>query len=134
MNAQSPHAISRRDALKTLGAGLTLASLAALPARMSGADPATVAPLSAPLGWELPKLPYAYDALEPHLDARTMEIHYTKHHQAYITNAKKLLEGQPDLLAQGPEAIVRNLASVPEKIRAGLRNNAGRHVNHSSSA
>jgi Fe-Mn family superoxide dismutase len=82
------------------------------------------------LGWELPPLGYAYDALEPHFDARTMEIHHTKHHQAYITNAKKLLEGHADLLARGPEALVRDLASVPDSIRTGVRNNAGGHMNH----
>jgi superoxide dismutase, Fe-Mn family len=59
-----------------------------------------------------------------------MEIHHTKHHQAYITNAKNLLKGHPDLLARGPEALVRDLAGVPEAIRPGLRNNAGGHVNH----
>ena len=59
-----------------------------------------------------------------------MEIHHTKHHQAYITNAKKLLADHPDLLARGPEALVRDLASVPEAIRTGIRNNAGGHVNH----
>src|SRR5476651_2115596 len=79
---------------------------------------------------ELPKLPYSYDALEPHIDAKTMEIHYTKHHQAYITNAKKLLEGHPDLLALGPVALVKNLDQSPEAIRTGIRNNAGGHVNH----
>jgi Fe-Mn family superoxide dismutase len=78
----------------------------------------------------LPKLSYAYAALEPHIDARTMEIHHTKHHQAYITNAKNLLKDHPDLLARGPEALVRDLASVPEAIRTGIRNNAGGHVNH----
>jgi Fe-Mn family superoxide dismutase len=60
-----------------------------------------------------------------------MEIHYTKHHQAYITNAKKLLEPHPDLLAKGPLVLVRNLSLVPEGIRTGIRNNAGGHVNHS---
>ena len=60
-----------------------------------------------------------------------MEIHLTKHHQAYITNAKNLLEGHPDLFARGPTALVRDLASLPEPIRQGLRNNAGGHVNHS---
>lgn len=97
-----------------------------------GLNRATAADSSAPsaLAWELPPLGYAYDALEPHIDARTMEIHHTKHHQAYITNAKNLLKDHPDLLARGPEALVRDLASVPESIRTGIRNNAGGHVNH----
>ena len=83
------------------------------------------------MAYELPKLPYAYNALEPHIDARTMEIHHTKHHQAYITNALKALESHGDLLSRGPEALVRDLASVPESIRTAIRNNAGGHVNHS---
>ena len=116
--------MSRRDALKILGTGVAVAGLGL--AKATAAD----AP-AAELGWDLPKLPFAYDALEPHLDARTMEIHHTKHHQAYITNAKKLLDGHADLLALGPTALVRNLAAVPEAIRTGIRNNAGGHVNHS---
>ena len=94
--------ISRREALKLLGAGAALAGLAGLAPRAQAAASGT----TGPLGWDLPKLPYAYDALEPHIDARTMEIHHTKHHQAYITNAKKLLESHPELLAKGPEALV----------------------------
>lgn len=121
--------MTRRDALKTLGAGVALAGLAAVAGRAVAADVAS-ANASGALGWDLPKLPFAYAALEPHIDARTMEIHHTKHHQAYITNAKKLLESHPELLAKGPEALVRDLASVPEAIRTGLRNNAGGHVNH----
>ncbi len=117
--------MSRRDALKIIGVGVAVAGLGLTKA--AAAD-AAVTP---GLGWELPKLAYAYDALEPHIDARTMEIHYTKHHQAYITNAKNLLKGHPDLLARGPEALVRDLGSVPESIRTGIRNNAGGHVNHS---
>ncbi|MBA3849451.1 MAG: superoxide dismutase [Opitutus sp.] len=119
--------MTRRAALKLMGAGAALAGISGLAPRAPAAGPAVK--VDAP-GWELPKLPFAYDALEPHLDARTMEIHHTKHHQAYITNAKKLLEAHPDLLAKGPEALVRDLASVPGAIRTGLRNNAGGHVNH----
>ena len=116
--------MSRRDALKILGTGVAVAGL--------GLGKATAADApAAELGWDLPKLPFAYDALEPHIDARSMEIHHTKHHQAYINNAKKLLEGHADLLALGPTALVRNLAAVPESIRTGIRNNAGGHVNHS---
>lgn len=115
--------LSRRQALKILGTTVAAASLGI--SRMKAESPA-----SSVLGWELPPLGYAYDALEPHFDARTMEIHYTKHHQAYITNAKNLLKDQPALLARGPEALVRDLTSVPESIRSGIRNNAGGHVNH----
>ncbi|MFC4455481.1 superoxide dismutase [Deinococcus sonorensis] len=79
---------------------------------------------------ELPKLPYAYDALEPHIDARTMEIHHTKHHQTYVDNANKALEGS-DLAEQSPEQLIRNLDSVPADKKGVLRNNVGGHVNHS---
>lgn len=100
------------------------AGLGGLGVRATAGEPA------ADLGWELPALRFGYAALEPHIDARTMEIHHTRHHQAYITNAMRLLEPHPELLARGPEALVRDLASVPEAIRAGVRNNAGGHVNH----
>jgi len=78
----------------------------------------------------LPNLPYAADALEPHVDAQTMNIHHGKHHQAYVTNANKALEGTT--LADLPvEEIVRRLADVPEDKRGAVRNNAGGHLNHS---
>jgi len=83
------------------------------------------------MAYELPKLPYAYDALAPHIDAKTMEIHHTKHHQAYINNANKLLEGHADLAALQVNELIANLAKAPEGIRAGLRNNGGGHSNHS---
>jgi Fe-Mn family superoxide dismutase len=83
------------------------------------------------MAYELPKLAYAYDALAPHIDAKTMEIHYTKHHQAYITNANKLLADQPALAALAVNDLIADLSKVPEGIRAGLRNNAGGHSNHS---
>jgi len=83
------------------------------------------------MAYELPKLPYAYDALVPHIDAKTMEIHYTKHHQAYITNANNLLKDHPHLAALDVNALIADLGKVPEGIRTGLRNNAGGHSNHS---
>ena len=83
------------------------------------------------MAYELPKLPYAYDALVPHIDAKTMEIHYSKHHQAYITNANKLLADHPALAALDVNALIADLSKVPEAIRAGVRNNAGGHSNHS---
>lgn len=79
----------------------------------------------------LPALPYGYDALVPHIDAKTMEIHHTKHHQAYINNANKALEAHPALAAKSVEALISDLASVPEDIRTVVRNNAGGHYNHS---
>ncbi len=125
MNTHDNSALSRRDALKIIGTGVAVAGLGL--SKTLAAD----APAAAVLGWELPKLSFAYDALEPYIDAKTMEIHYTKHHQAYITNAKKLLDGHADLLALGPTALVRDLSQVPEAIRTGIKNNAGGHVNHS---
>lgn len=82
------------------------------------------------MAYELPKLAYAYNALEPHFDARTMEIHHTKHHQAYITNATNLLKDHPALLALDVNALIADLSKVPEAIRGGVRNNAGGHSNH----
>ncbi len=83
------------------------------------------------MAYELPKLPYAYDALEPHIDARTMEIHHTKHHQAYITNVNKALESKPELAAKSVEDLISDLSAVPEDIRTVVRNNGGGHANHS---
>ena len=83
------------------------------------------------MSWELPKLNYDYKALEPHIDARTMEIHHTKHHQAYITNALAALEKHPQLSDKSAEALIADLGSVPEDIRTAIRNNAGGHANHS---
>jgi Fe-Mn family superoxide dismutase len=83
------------------------------------------------MAYELPKLPYGYDALVPHIDAKTMEIHYTKHHQTYITNANKILAELPELAAMDVNTLLANLSKAPEAVRAGLRNNAGGHSNHS---
>jgi len=82
------------------------------------------------MAYELPPLPYANNALEPHVDARTMEIHHDKHHQAYITNANNALKDHADLAAKPVDALIADLASVPEAIRTVLRNNAGGHANH----
>ncbi|MCE9545920.1 MAG: superoxide dismutase [Planctomycetia bacterium] len=82
------------------------------------------------MAYTLPELPYAYDALEPHIDARTMEIHYTKHHQAYITNVNKAIAGT-DLEKKTVEELVSGVDSVPENIRMVVRNNGGGHANHS---
>jgi len=86
---------------------------------------------STAMSFELPKLPYAYDALAPHIDAKTMEIHHGKHHQAYITNANNLLKDHAALAALDVNTLIADLSKVPEAIRAGVRNNAGGHSNHS---
>ena len=80
---------------------------------------------------ELPKLPYAFDALEPHIDARTMEIHHDKHHAAYVNNLKAALEGRDDLQKKSALLLIKELGEVPEEIRGAVRNNGGGHVNHS---
>jgi Fe-Mn family superoxide dismutase len=79
---------------------------------------------------ELAPLPYAKDALEPNIDAATMEIHHGKHHQAYVTNLNKAITGQPALEAKSIDALVRDLAAVPDNIRTAVRNNGGGHLNH----
>lgn len=78
----------------------------------------------------LPDLPYAYDALEPQIDARTMEIHHTKHHNTYITNLNAALEGHADLAAKSVEDLISDLDAVPEDIRTAVRNGGGGHANH----
>ncbi len=79
----------------------------------------------------LPKLPYALDALEPFIDAKTMEIHHDKHHQAYVDNLNKALATRPELGAKPVEKLIGDLASVPDAIRTAARNNGGGHLNHS---
>ncbi|MBI4889295.1 MAG: superoxide dismutase [Acidobacteria bacterium] len=84
------------------------------------------------MAFTLPPLPYAHDALEPHIDALTMEIHHSKHHQAYVTNLNKALESAPELAGKSLEELLANgLAAVPEAIRTAVRNNGGGHWNHS---
>src|SRR5687768_11400378 len=82
------------------------------------------------MAYTLPSLPYAYNALEPHIDARTMEIHHTKHHNTYITNLNNAIQGT-DLGNQTIESLVSKIDSVPENIRTVVRNNGGGHANHS---
>jgi len=79
----------------------------------------------------LPALPYAFDALEPHIDARTMEIHHDKHHQGYVNKLNAALEGHPELAEKSVEDLLRDLDAVPESIRTAVRNNGGGHANHS---
>ncbi|MDO8581842.1 MAG: superoxide dismutase [bacterium] len=79
----------------------------------------------------LPKLPYAYDALEPFIDARTMEIHHTKHHQVYVDKLNAALETAPSLKDKPAEELLCDLSAVPESIRTAVRNHGGGHLNHS---
>ena len=82
------------------------------------------------MAFELPQLPYAYDALEPHIDKETMNIHHTKHHNAYVTNLNNALQGQDALLSKSVEEVISNLDAVPEAARTAVRNNGGGHANH----
>jgi len=123
----NPHdSVTRRDALKTIGAGAALLGLGAI------TTPVATAATSGgtPQPFTLPKLAYAYDALEPHFDAKTMEIHHSKHHQAYITNANNALASQPALKHSSAEELLKNLNAAPEAVRTPLRNNVGGHLNH----
>ncbi|KOP83459.1 superoxide dismutase [Bacillus sp. FJAT-21945] len=83
------------------------------------------------MAFELPQLPYAYDALEPNIDKETMNIHHTKHHNTYVTNLNNALEGNDELLSKSVEEVVSNLDAVPEAARTAVRNNGGGHANHS---
>jgi Fe-Mn family superoxide dismutase len=83
------------------------------------------------MAFTLPALPYAYDALEPHIDAKTMEIHHTKHHQTYVNNLNAAIEKAPELAGKSLDDLMRGINSVPESVRTAVRNNGGGHWNHS---
>jgi Fe-Mn family superoxide dismutase len=114
--------MTRRQAIKTTA--LAAATAAAVAPNVL-AQPANATPFA------LPPLPYAPDALEPHIDARTMEIHHDRHHKAYVDNLTKAIAEFPDLAKKSIEVLVKDLNSVPEKIRTAVRNNGGGHYNHS---
>jgi Fe-Mn family superoxide dismutase len=83
------------------------------------------------MAYELPPLPYAYNALEPYIDEQTMTIHHTKHHQGYVTKVNAALEGHPQLASKSIEELMASLDQVPDSIRTAVRNNGGGHANHS---
>ena len=117
---------SRRDFLRC-----ALAAPAAL-ALVTGGREALAAPQPAAAKgpFELPPLPYSFRALEPHIDARTMQIHHDRHHATYVSNLNGLAANTPELRGKSPEQLIRDLNSLPEAVRAGVRNNGGGHVNH----
>jgi Fe-Mn family superoxide dismutase len=118
------HVVSRREAVKqTAKFGMIAVAAAQAPSLLAQAAPAGP--------YTLPPLPYAADALEPHIDAQTMTIHHGRHHQAYINNANKALADYPQLAAKPVDELIRNLNAVPEGIRRTIQNNAGGHSNHS---
>src|SRR5260221_6621844 len=91
----------------------------------------TVEPLQEHLmAYTLPPLPYANNALEPHIDALTMEIHHDRHHKAYVDNLNKAVDGQAALASKPIEQLIREINQVPENIRTAVRNNGGGHINH----
>jgi superoxide dismutase, Fe-Mn family len=115
--------MTRRQALKTTvvaAATLTLPTL-----RTPAAQPA-----AAPGPFNLPALPYAVDALEPHIDARTMEIHHGRHHAGYVNNLNNALKAHPDLQQKSLEELLKGLGDLPESIQTAVRNNGGGHYNH----
>jgi Fe-Mn family superoxide dismutase len=126
--------MTRRQALKTTA--LATAAIAAVrsaigqpPDQPKSSQPLITATPSGP--FTLPPLPYAFDALEPHIDAKTMEIHHDKHHGAYVANLNKAVAEFPALEKKSVEELVRNLNMIPEKIRTAVRNNGGGDYNHS---
>ncbi len=123
--------ISRRQWLKTTSLSATLApSILLLSNNQQAAANQKTAQLALSAGtFSLPKLPYAEDALEPYIDAKTMNIHHTKHHQAYIDNLNKLIAGT-GMEKESVENILKNLEKLPANVRTGIRNNAGGHYNH----
>jgi Fe-Mn family superoxide dismutase len=132
MNTPRIVLFTRRQILRMIGAGVALTGLAQFAGHAYAANPKIAAkPPAPPSAWDLPPLSYGYAALEPHIDTLTMQIHHAKHHQAYITNAKKLLEPHADWRNRSPDYLVKNIELVPEAMRSGLRNNVGGHVNHS---
>jgi superoxide dismutase, Fe-Mn family len=124
--------INRRDALKTLalGAGAVLLR----PGMTEAADAVAATPppatASTPGPFVLPPLPYAPDALEPHLDAATMSIHHDKHHAAYVANLNKAVLGRAELEKSSVDDLLRGLESVPAEVRTAVRNHGGGHANH----
>jgi Fe-Mn family superoxide dismutase len=83
------------------------------------------------MAFTLPNLPYAFDALEPHIDAQTMQIHHGKHHQAYVNNLNAAIEKAPELAGKSLDELMRGINTVPESVRTAVRNNGGGHWNHS---
>ena len=117
--------LNRRQAIKhTALAASVIAAGAAL-------TPVLAQPAPATGPFTLPKLPYDYDALEPHIDTQTMQIHHDKHHAAYVANLNKAVANQPELAGKTVEELITNLSAIPESVRTAIRNQGGGHANHS---
>jgi Fe-Mn family superoxide dismutase len=122
--------MTRRHALKSTALA-TAACVTVLPRALAQAPSTGMPMVPAPGSFKLPPLPYPADALEPHLDARTMEIHHDKHHATYVVNLNKAVAGHPDLARQDVARLLEHLDAIPETIRTAVRNNGGGHYNHS---
>ena len=121
--------MTRREAIQA--GALAGAAMAALPGAMAQPNPGMPAAPMAPSGpFTVPPLPYPYDALEPYIDARTMEIHHDKHHAAYVANLNKAVADYPDVAKMSVEDMLKDLNAIPEKIRVTVRNNGGGDFNH----
>jgi superoxide dismutase, Fe-Mn family len=118
--------VTRREALSTLGTSAL--ALAAADRVLDAAVAGQAQPATGP--YTLAPLPYAFNALEPHIDALTMQIHHGRHHQAYVNNLNTALAGAGDAGKAPLEDLLKNLAALPESVRAAVRNNGGGHVNH----
>jgi len=118
--------VTRREALSTLGVGAL--ALAASGRGLDAAAPSLAQAAAGP--YTLAPLPYAFDALEPHIDALTMQIHHGKHHQAYVNNLNTALAAAGDAGKAPVDDLLKNLAALPEAVRTAVRNNGGGHVNH----
>jgi len=113
-----------------VGAGL-LGTGNEIPGLLHAEEISNYTPEEKIMAFTVPPLPYAFDALEPYIDAKTMEIHHDKHHGAYVTNLNKALDGHADLQSKSIDDLMKNLDAVPENIRTAVRNNGGGHWNHS---
>lgn len=122
--------MTRRKALKTTAMAVTVCAVGSvLPNAQSQTTSASPAAPSGP--FTLPPLPYPYDAMEPHIDAQTMQIHHDKHHAAYVANLNKAVADFPELGKKSVEDLIGDLEFIPEKIRMAVRNQGGGHFNHS---
>ncbi len=121
--------LKRRTFLRVLGGSVVMMGVASRPTWAGQLPQDAIAQNSTP--YTLPPLPYAYDALEPYIDARTMQFHHDKHHAAYVNNLNAALNQHPEIANQSLSALLKDLNKVPEDIRTTIRNNGGGHLNHS---
>jgi Fe-Mn family superoxide dismutase len=123
--------MTRRQAIRTAVVSVTAMAATSKLSRLAAQPGLPLpAPAAPPGPFKLPPLPYAFDALEPHIDAKTMEIHHDKHHMAYVGNLNRAVVDYPDLQKKSVEDLLRNLSTLPEKARPGIRNQGGGHANH----